>query len=893
MRSDQKGRFRQLIVPTGLGQCDKSIRVGANLIGGRRRTSCSFSPTGSSGTNRINPLSSARASDAARHSNFSRAIYAPLTKTIRVPKRARSKSSLKSKAQTALELFTNIEDSLIHLPLRMAAQEKYLNYSLSVITSRALPDVRDGLKPVHRRILYTMNEQGLSATSKHVKCAKVVGDVMGRYHPHGDSSIYDAMVRMAQPFSLRMPLVDGSGNFGSVDGDNAAAMRYTECRLTPIAAEVLADMSSRTVSFKANYDGSRREPVVLPSRMPNLLVNGATGIAVGMATNIPPHNLKEVCNALLKLLRDPEIKDYQLVAGDAINGPDFPTGGLITNTKEELREIYATGTGTIKLRGTAKVVVEGSTRTLQIETIPFGVNKAILVERIGALVYSGKLPLVSDVRDVSTEDIRVDLILKKDADENKVLAYLYKNTPLQNNFNVNLTCLTPTENPEVGAPKRLSLREILWYFLHFRLDVVTARLENELAALEKRIHILNGFALIFDALDMIIKIIRGSDGKADAAAQIMKKFPADENGGGLDEEQTDAILELKLYRLARLEINVILNELKDKNKRARAIRKLLMESTSDTNNSGRWQIVREEIESLIEKYGQLPEGRRRTTIESETEDFEYSAEDFIVEEDCHVLVTSDGWIKRQRQIADVSKSRIRQGDSVLAVVGGSTRATVGLFSSLGVCYTVRMADIPQSTGFGEPVQKLFKLKDGEKIVSVMSFDDRFIGNYKEDPKKPDYCPEVHALAATSSGFALRFGLESFVEASTRSGRRFARVSGDAEVIGVESIDGSEVLLSVTQNCRCMVCDVEEVNYLCGAGKGVTLIRLSDGDRLLGFKSSKGDRDLLNVETNRGAKKTISTAKYRTTGRGGRGIEIQKNGKISNVLKEPIVAPEIG
>ncbi|MEM6690906.1 MAG: DNA gyrase subunit A, partial [Planctomycetota bacterium] len=261
---------------------------------------------------------------------------------------------------------------MVPVPLRQAAQDKYLNYSLSVITSRALPDVRDGLKPVQRRILFTMNQQGLSSTSKHVKCAKVVGDVMGRYHPHGDSSIYEALVRMAQSFSMRMPLVDGSGNFGSVDGDNAAAMRYTECRMTPVAGEMLTDLSTRTVSYKANYDGSREEPVVLPSRIPNLLVNGATGIAVGMATNIPPHNLKEVGSALLKLLRDPEIKDYQLVANDAIQGPDFPTGGQIINTKEELREVYATGSGTIKLRGTHKIVKGAKgVRVLQVNSIPF------------------------------------------------------------------------------------------------------------------------------------------------------------------------------------------------------------------------------------------------------------------------------------------------------------------------------------------------------------------------------------------------------------------------------------------------------------------------------------------------------------------------------------------
>lgn len=780
-------------------------------------------------------------------------------------------------------------DSQMNIPLRLAAQTRYLNYSLSVITSRALPDVRDGLKPVQRRILYTMNQQSLSHTAKHRKCAKVVGDVMGNYHPHGDSSIYEALVRQAQSFALRMPLVDGSGNFGSIDGDNAAAMRYTECRMTKIAGEILADLATRTIAFKPNYDGTREEPVVLPSRMPNLLVNGATGIAVGMATNMPPHNLKEVCNALLKLLKDPEIKDYQLVANDAIQGPDFPTGGQIINTKDELREMYATGQGAVVVRGTHKIVKIKKQTVIQIVTIPYAVNKANLVEKISDAVYSGKLPLVQEVRDVSTEEIRVDLELKKDADPELVLAYLYKNTQFQHNFNVNMTCLVPTENPEVGAPNRLSLKEILWHFLHFRLEVITRRLENELASLEKRLHILNGFVTVFDALDEIIRIIRKSDGKADAAVKIMKRFPADK--GGLDEIQTDAILELKLYRLARLEINLIQEELKNKNKRAREIRKLLKEDTADTNASGRWAIVRGEIENLIAEFCKDKESKRRTIIEAVGEETEYSAEDFIVAEDCHVLITSDGWVKRQKQIADPSKSRVRSGDSVLAVVAGSTRETIGLFSSLGVCYTARMIDIPASTGFGEPVQKLFKLKDGEKIISVMSFDPRTIGDMAEDPKDPDVCPEVHGFAASDNGYALRFTLAGFAEPSTRSGRRFARCSSGASIIGVEAINGDETILAISQACRAVVCPAEEVNYLSGPGKGVMLIKLGKTDQLLGFKASKGDRDLLVVETNRGAQKTISTVKYKTTSRGGKGNEIQKNGKIAKIIWPPVKSPD--
>ncbi len=811
--------------------------------------------------------------------------------------RSRAKSNGKdTDGQLALE---EAEERSSAVPLRLAAQSRYLNYSLSVITSRALPDVRDGLKPVQRRILYAMNQLNLSATAKHRKCAKVVGDTMSNYHPHGDSSIYEALVRMAQPFSLRMPLVDGSGNFGSVDGDNAAAMRYTECRMTAVAAELLEDLSTQTVPFRANYDGTRREPIVLPSRMPNLLVNGATGIAVGMATNIPPHNLKEVCQALLKLLKDPEIKDYQLVANDAVQGPDFPTGGQIINSKEELREIYATGQGTIKLRGTSEVVAppsgrgakagSGNNAVLQITSIPYGVNKAAMVERMSELVYTGKLPLVEEVRDLSTDEIRVDVMLKAGADANKVLAYLYKHTPLQTNFHVNLTCLVPNANPETSSPARLGLKEILWHFLHFRLGVVTERLTNELNTLEKRIHLLNGFAFVFDVLDEIIKIIRSSDGKADAAEKIMKKYPAEK--GGLDAEQTDAILELRLYRLAKLEINVVLDELKAKEKRARQIRKLLKDDTADTNASGRWQIVREEIQNIRDAYASDKRNRRLTVIETIAEEPEYNAEDFIVAEDCHVLITTDGWVKRQKQIVDPGKSRLRSGDGVLACIAGSTRETVAFFSSLGVCYTTRFADIPASTGFGEPIQKLFKLKDGERIIAALSMDPRVIGDIAEDPKKPDLCPETHALAASSNGYALRFGLHSFAEPSTRSGRRFARPAAGAQVIDVVPVHGTETVLAVSQNCRAMVCPAEEINYLSGAGKGVMLLRLAKDDALLGFKASTGDRDLMVVQTNRGAKKTISTAKYRVTSRGGRGTEIQKNGKIAEIVVDPPAAPD--
>ncbi len=372
-------------------------------------------------------------------------------------------------------------DGTSSVALHDAAQSRYLNYALSVITARALPDVRDGLKPVQRRILYTMWQQNLTADAKHRKCAKVVGDVMGSFHPHGDSAIYETLVRMAQSFSLRYPLVDGSGNFGSLDGDGAAAMRYTECRLARIADEVLQEIEQETVPFRPNYDGTKTEPVVLPSRMPNLLVNGSTGIAVGMATNIPPHNLGEVCQALIKLLDNPDLTTLQLCRW--VKGPDFPTGGQLLNSPDELKEIYRTGSGSLRLRATWEAgPAARATKKLYITSIPYAVNKAQLVEQIGDVVLGRKMPHLIDVRDVSTDDVRIELELKAGVDDDLVMAYLFKHTSLQTTFAVNMTCLVPTENAEVGRPERLDLKQMLWHFLHFRLEVVTARLEHELRA---------------------------------------------------------------------------------------------------------------------------------------------------------------------------------------------------------------------------------------------------------------------------------------------------------------------------------------------------------------------------------------------------------------------------
>jgi DNA gyrase subunit A len=722
-----------------------------------------------------------------------------------------------------------------------------------------------------------MWQQRVTADAKHRKCAKIVGDVMGNYHPHGDAAIYDALVRIAQPFSLRVPLVDGSGNFGSLDGDPAAAMRYTECRLTPIAGEMLAELGQDTVHFRPSYDGTKEEPVVLPSKVPALLVNGATGIAVGMATNIPPHNLEEVCTAAIRLL-DALVEKRTLSAREltrTIKGPDFPTGGQIVSSAEEIKQVYENGQGTIRVRGTWKMGSGGrGSKKIVITSVPYAVNKSQLVERIAEIVTSRKMPLLIDVRDVSTDDVAIELELKKDADEHKVLAYLYKQTPLQTNFAVNLTCLVPTENPEVGRPERLDLAQILWHFLHFRLEVVTRRLAHELAALERRIHILQGFAKIFDALDAILKLIRKSEGKADAARQIMARF-------ALDADQTDAILELKLYRLARLEILVIQDELRAKQKRSKEIRRLLSESES----RGRWGIVRSELEDILSTYAKRD--KRRTLIEEAAAEPELTAEDLIIAEDNHVLITRDGWVKRQKEIKDPNSTRLREGDQVLACVAGSTRATVVFFSSFGTAYTARVADVPATTGYGEPIQKLFKLKDGESIVAMSSLDPRIVGDVGE---KEGYFPQTYAVAATSDGYALCFGLSQFLEPSTRSGRRFARPAGGAKVVGVYAVHGEETLIAASHARRALLCKVEQVNYLSGPGKGVLLMKLDKGDRLIGFSAVDDDRRALVMRSSLGGEQRIGPSKYELSSRGGKGREVIKRGQLTEVVPEPLAPP---
>jgi DNA gyrase subunit A len=775
---------------------------------------------------------------------------------------ARRRSRKSEKEQLELPVAVAEDASLAEI-----TQRRYLNYALSVITSRALPDVRDGLKPVQRRILYTMqNELHLRADAKYRKSAAIVGDVMGKFHPHGDTAIYDALVRLAQHFSMRMRLVDGRGNFGSPDGDPPAAMRYTEAKLTKLAGELMAELGMQTVGFRPNYDGTRFEPIVLPARFPNMLVNGSYGIAVGMATSIPPHNLGEVINACILLIDEPDASLKKVLR--SIKGPDFPTGGELLASRDEIEAVYASGHGSIPLRGTWKLeepTGRGTARNLVITSIPYAVERGVIVGKIGEIVAERKLPMVVDVRDESTDDCRIVCEIKKDADPELVISYLYKNTALRTSVQLNLTCLVPSANPEVAAPQRLDLLSILRHFLDFRMEVVTKRLEFQLEKLLERIHILEGFEKVFDALDETIRIIRRSDGKKDAAAKLVARFD-------LDELQVDAILELKLYKLAKLEILLIQKELDEKRKEAKSIERLLK------SPAARWKLIRAELHELEDSYPDL----RRTRIIEGDDTREFDADAFIVEEDAMVVLTAQGWIKRQQRVRDVTATRVREGDGVFEVVAGSTRSSVALFSSTGVCYVCRVNDVPATTGYGVPVQTLFKMADGERIVAMMGFDPRFF-DVPEPTEGADEPEEPFAVAVTKKGYTSRFSLRGHREPSTRAGRKFSRPKSDDEVVYVSYCESDDRVACATRNGRALICNANSIGVLAGAGRGVMLIKLGKGDDVIGAAVLADDSDALVVLNDNGKELAITTRKYEVVSRGGKGFLLFKRGKLERVV----------
>jgi DNA gyrase subunit A len=705
--------------------------------------------------------------------------------------------------------------------------------------------------------------------------AAVVGEVLGKYHPHGDQAAYEAMVRMAQPFSLRYPLVQGEGNFGSLDGDNAAAMRYTEAKLAPLTDELFRDLRGQTVPYRLNYDATLEEPVVLPAAIPQLLLNGASGIAVGMATNIPPHNFTEVVNALVAMIDDPEITIAGLLK--YVKGPDFPTGGEILTNKRELREMYETGQGAVKLRGEWQVesLLRGK-RQVVITSLPYTVNKAQLVEKIAELVGERKIPQVTDVRDESTDAIRIVLELKGDTPEELAMAYLCKHTTLQISVPVNLICLVPTSNPLVGQPTKATLRDLCRHFLDFRLEVVTKRLEHELGELEARLHILAGLALIAGSLDQVIRLIRTAASRKEAREKLMAGFR-------LDEAQAEAILETRLYQLARLEVDKIKNEQAEKEKRAGEIGALL------GNEKKRWTVIHDELLELGKRYGD----RRRTALRA-GEELTYDPEAYIVHEEATVVLSRDGWIKRVRELKDPTSTRLREGDGIRAVLSGTTRDRLALFTNKGVLYVVKVYDVPASSGYGEPIQTLLNFQDGERVVAAtLATGEAASANGKaaepvDGEGQGELFPAAQAqepqadgplyLLATAQGLGFRF--QPNLEETTRSGRKVARLSHDDEVVSVEPVSGGRAVCVSTAG-KMLAFAVEDVSELSGPGRGVILMRLDETDRLIGAVISLPGQGIT-VTNSEGNEREVRLKEIPLGQRAGKGQRVVKRMTLTSV-----------
>lgn len=759
-------------------------------------------------------------------------------------------------------------------PIADETRKRYLNYAMSVIMARALPDVRDGLKPVQRRILYAMySDLRLTADSKRQKCARITGEVTGKYHPHGNVAAYDTLARMAQDFTLREPLIDGQGNFGSIFGLKPAAERYTEARLMPISERLMDELRQETVDNKATYDAERVEPVVLPAQFPNLLVNGASGIAVGMATNIPPHNLSEVVKAC-GLLIDNRDMTVAEVMRRAIKGPDFPLGGRIVTDRTELRKIYEEGRGSIKVRAEWGFDKDGKKEVsdrLVVSSLPHGVETGPLMEILGGIAENSKLPQLEAAVDETDGEhgLRIVLHLKKGADPNAVMAYLFKNSNLEQNFGYNATSLVPDGNEGALVPKRCSLTEMLNYFLEFRFQTVKRRLEYRLRQLERRIHILEGYVIVFDGLDKALKIIRASTGKSDARVKMMQAFP-------LDEDQTNAVLELALYRISSLEIDDIREELAALQKEAKQLRTLLKSPTK------MWDVVRRELEQIAKDF---PD-KRRTDFGSSEEITEFDAAAYIVKENTNVVITKDGWVKRLGKVSEVNKLRVREGDRVLEVLPASTLDTVIFYSSDGVAYTIGVDQIPSSTGYGEPWAKYFKIGDGATLVAAITTDPRF--TYEDYDVVDAPTPGPHVAVATARGQVMRVSLSPFRQASTKSGRKYCRVRKGDSVVHVEIVDPeTDTMFLASKNARIIHIETGDIPILGGAGIGVRGIKLATDDVLLGARKLSRPSDVLRVMNTNDNALSFGQMKYGVTGRGGKGVETSKRAGFKEIVPPDI------
>ncbi|MBE3582579.1 MAG: DNA gyrase subunit A [Limnochordaceae bacterium] len=733
-------------------------------------------------------------------------------------------------------------------------QRSYIDYAMSVIVDRALPDVRDGLKPVQRRILYSMSEMGLDPSKAHRKSAAIVGEVMGKYHPHGDAAIYDAMVRMGQDFSYRYPLIDAHGNFGSIDGDPPAAMRYTEARLSPLSMRLLADIDEETVDFIPNYDGTQQQPVVLPARLPNLLINGASGIAVGMATNIPPHNLGEVIDALVLLLDRPDSTVEDLMG--KVKGPDFPTGALILGT-EGIRDAYRTGRGRIRMRARAFIEpMEGGRSRIVVTEIPYMVNKRLLLEKIADLVHQHVVEGISDLRDESDRrGMRIVVEIRRDANARVVLNNLFKHTPLEETFGVIMLALVDNQ------PKVLNLRDACLHYLSFQRDVITRRSRFRLRKAQERAHILEGLRIALDHIDEIVRLIRESKSDDEAKAELMSRF-------SLSEVQAVAILDMMLRRLTGLEREKIEAEYRELLRKIAELKEILADPLR------RDGVIREELLAIREKFA---DPRRTEIVREAVESGEFDPEDLIPNEEVVVTVTHQGYIKRLPTTAYRPQRRggrgmaaisTRQEDFVEQLFVTTTHAYVLFFTNRGRVFRVRAHEIPEASrqARGIAIINLIQLDKDEMVqaaVAVRQYDDAH-----------------YLFMATRQGTVKKTLLSEFD--SPRAGLIGVTLEEGDELIGARLTDGKQEVMLVTRQGQAIRFPEEEVRAMGRTARGVRGIALNSGDQVVAMEVLRPQADLL-VATEGGFGKRTPLSEYRVTSRGGKGIRTvtvtERNGPV--------------
>jgi DNA gyrase subunit A len=750
------------------------------------------------------------------------------------------------------------------LPVKIEDEMKnsYIDYAMSVIVMRALPDVRDGLKPVHRRILYAMHEAGMAANKPYKKSARIVGEVLGKYHPHGDSSVYDAIVRMAQDFSIRYMLVDGHGNFGSVDGDSAAAMRYTEVRMSRIAEEMLADIEKDTVNFVPNYDESLKEPAVLPAKVPNLLINGSSGIAVGMATNIPPHNLGEVVDGLIMMIDNPEVTINELMM--AIKGPDFPTGALILG-REGIRQAYSTGRGSVRMRAQARIEnMSGGKQRILVTELPYQVNKARLIENIAALVRDKSIDGITDLRDESDRNgMRIVIELRRDSNADIILNQLYKHTQMQETFGVNMLALVD------GHPRVLNLHEVLHYYIEHQKEVIVRRTRFELDKARARAHILEGLKIALDHLDAVISTIRQSQTPEIAKNALIDKF-------NLSEKQSQAILDMRLQRLTGLEREKIEMEYKDILETIEWLESVLADEGKVLN------IIKEELLDVRKRFAD----ERRTVITSDVSKLD--VEDLIAEEDIVITLTHQGYIKRlpvdtyrsqRRGGKGVTGMGTKEEDFVEHLFVATTHHNLLFFTSRGRVYRLKGYEVPEAsrTAKGTAIVNLLQVEKDEKITAVI-------------PIK-EFSGTRYLFMATQKGTVKKSELLEF-DTARKGGLIAISLDEDDDLIGVKLTTGDHHIIMGTRDGKAIVFHEEDVRVMGRTAHGVRGISLEAGDQVIGMDATKKDGEVLTV-TSEGYGKRTSIADYRITGRGGKGvINIKPNSaeKIGCVVGIKIVRP---